>query len=277
MKNKKVILTVALCMSSLSIYGSGFSINPWVDSFLNFDLDASFLYRKYNKVNGGYNPSSYSSNDRFTQLDVKGVVYPDVELEFLVEFADTRKQRLGTQSAGFQGRYQFLDDRRGDFLAWTSSFNIRYVSARSLQDVSCPYHSRLNFELGQSIGKEFDFSEVYSLNPYTFFSIGQGIKGLPWIRSITAFEFLIKQLHTIAPFVDGYFGFGKTHKVNISSFFGYGTIFHQSVDVGFYYRFDFSKIWGSFSLYYAYRAYAKNYPSGANTFILYYKFPFSVF
>lgn len=90
-------------------------------------------------------------------------------------------------------------------------------------------------------------------------------------------EALLGRHHRLTLFSEGYFGFGKTRRVNIDHFRGYATIFHQSIDVGILYAYKISSIWGEISLAYSYRVFAKDFPANANTWIVQYNFPFSMF
>lgn len=270
---------LASCYMALGfVCAHAFQIEPWLGEFLQFYAEPSFMYRHYPSVNRGYNPSSYSSNDRFTNFDVRVAFLPDWEAELGVEFADTSKQCLGTQSAGAQVRYRWLDDIASPALVTlTSALNVRWASKRSLEDVSCPYHAEWNFELDTSIGKEFCPNDNWIFRPYAFLGIGQAIKGSPWLRGFLVFDTIYKKHHEFKLFADGYFGFGNQRFVNINDFDGYASIFHQSIDAGAAYYYHINNIWGSISLYYTYRVFAKAYPSHANSFMVMYQFPFSMF
>lgn len=273
---KKRVFGVFILLS-MSLHGNGFKKDPWIEQWLQFRFEPSFLYRMYPFVSGAVNPSTYSSKDRFTQIEMGGVVAPNMDLELLIEFADTRKQRLGTQSAGGQVAYQLFDDYVGDILSYTPSVNIRFVSSRSLKDVSCIYHYSWNFEIGQAIGKEWSFDDRWIFKPYLFLGVGQANKGSPWIRSFIQLEGSYYQKHLLSLICDGYFGFGKNHFVNIDAFNGYAQVYHQSVDLGLKYKFHISPIFGDVSLSYSYRVFAKNFPSHANSFEFMYSLPFSFF
>jgi hypothetical protein len=269
-------LFISICaLVSLGHVGA-FQTRPWLGDFLEFHFVPSFMYRKYPSVNGAYDPSSYSSNDRFTNLNLD-VSLCSWDLELGVEFADTRKQSLGTQSAGMQMRYQWLDDVGGPPLSFVSGLNIRWVSKRSLQDVSCPYHAEWNFEIGNALGKEFHPSENCLMTVYGFLGVGQANEGRPWIRGIVSWEAEFSIHHKLELGAEGYFGFGNTRRVNIDHFKGYANIFHQSVDVGIGYYYKINQMWGTLSLHYSYRVFAKDFPSHANTFMIAYNFPFSLF
>jgi hypothetical protein len=266
-----------LILLSVSLHGNGFKKDPWIEQWLQFRFEPSFLYRKYPFVNGAINPSSYSSNDRFTQIDMAGVVYPNTDLELLIEFADTKKQRLGTQSVGGQLAYQLLDDYVGDMLSYTPLVNIRFVSSRSLKDVSCIYHYNWNFEVGQAIGKEWSFGDRWIFKPYLFLGVGQANKGSPWLKTYINLAGSYNLKHSLELICDGYFGLGKNHFVNINSFNGYAQVHHQSIDLGLKYKFYISQVFGDVSLSYYHRVFAKNFPSDANSFEFIYSLPFSFF
>lgn len=255
----------------------GFETKPWLEAPFEIYSTSSFLYRKYPSVNGGYNPKNYHSNDRFYKQDFNVGFSSDIDVGAFIEFADTRKQKLGTQAVGIQGRYQWLDDICGDLLATTTSFSVSYASTRSLKDVSCPYSGPWNFLLGQSIGKEFSYSERGFYSTYLFLGVGQATIGMPWIFALANFKNVFCKIHSIETFAEGYFGFGKRKKVDVSEFYGWGRIFHQSVDLGLRYTCYFSEIWGHLSFSYAYRVFSKNYPEHANSFDITYQIPFSLF
>lgn len=256
---------------------SDFNQSPWLGDFLQFHFRPSFQYRHYNEVSRGYNPSHYSSNDRFTNLDLAVTFLPQFDFQVGLEFADTRKQTLGLQSAAMQSRYQWLNDISGDPLSLTTGLQIRWVNQRSLKDVSCIYSSYWNFEIINSLGKEFDQIDSWIFRTFGTLGVGQANHGRPYLTSILSFESCFRYHHRFKIFLDGYFGFGHSRRIDISSFNGYGTIFHQSIDFGISYYYLISKAMGMISLDYSYRLLAKAFPSHANTVTIRYDFPFSFF
>lgn len=267
---------IILCVTLFAGVIQAFETQPWMGNFLELRFIPSFTYRKYPSVNGAYNPTAYSSHDRFTNLNVE-IPLSSWDVEIGIEFADTTRQSLGTQSVGTQIRYQWLDDVVGASLSLVSGLNVRWVSKRSLQDVSCPYHAEWDFEITNAIGKEFDQLEKWLFRTYGFLGVGQANQGRPWVRGIISCEALFKERHRLEILSEGYFGFGKTRRVNIDDFTGYANIFHQSIDIGASYYYKISRIWGEISIHYSYRVFAKDFPAHANTFMLAYNIPFSVF
>lgn len=270
----KFLITI-FYFTTASIFS--FEQSPWFGDFLEFHFIPSFTYRYYPSVSRSYTPSSYSSNDKFTRLDLGVCFLPSWDAQVEVEFAATRKQTLGTQSGALQVRYQWLNDIAGDLISWTTGLNIRGVSRRSLKDVSCVYHDHWNFELINSVGKEFATDVNWLFRTFGFLGVGQANKGRPWARGLFSFEAHFIPKHRVQIYAEGYFGFGKTRRVNINLFDGYANIFHQSIDAGLAYYYLFNRQWGTISLSYSYRFFAKAFPRKASTAIISYNFPFSIF
>lgn len=270
---KSIVFVFCLMLVSLQ----GFEQKPWLGDFLQFHFIPSFTYRYYPTVDRGFNPTSYSSNDKFTRLNLAACFLPSWDAQADIEFAATRRQTLGTQSGAIQVRYQWLNDIGGDAVSWTTGLNFRAVSRRSLKDVSCIYHDRFNFELINSVGKEFATGANWLFRTFGFLGVGQANKGRPWVRGILSLEGHFIPKHRLQAFAEGYFGFGKRRFVNVRLFDGYANIFHQSIDVGLAYYYMISKQWGTISISYSYRPFAKAFPKNAQTAMITYDFPFSFF
>lgn len=274
MKSIKYLL-LGLCLCSVEAFS--LDQKPWMGEWLEFYLKPSFTYRYYPSVNRGVNPSDYSSHDRFTDLELQGAFLASWDAQLGVEFADTSRQALGTQSAVIELRHQWLNDITGDALAFSSGIMTRWVSERSLKDVSCPYSAPWNFELGNSVGKEFSTQGHWHFRFWGYLGVGLGTRGRPWITPLLSVEGHFRDKHTLELQALGYFGFGKTRLVNVNNFHGYGTIFHQSIDLGLKYTYKISNMWGSLYGMYAYRVLAKAFPAHASTLEVGYSFPFSFF
>ena len=163
------------------------------------------------------------------------------------------------------------------FFLGQTGLNFRAVSRRSLKDVSCIYHDRLNFELVNSVGKEFTVGARWVFRTFAYLGAGQANKGSPWVNAQVFLEGQFAIKHRIQVFTKGYFGFGKTSLVNIRSFDGYAKIHHQSIDVGVAYVYLINPQWGTVSLSYSYRPFARAFPEKAQTAFISYNFPFSFF
>jgi hypothetical protein len=146
----------------------------------------------------------------------------------------------------------------------------------SLRDISCPYHSYANFELNSAIGKEWEQWDKWIARTYGLVGVGMASRGFPWIRTLLVGEGNYQDRFQGQFFVLGYFGTGDRRKVNINHFNGYAFIKHRSIDLGVNLRYLFD-LWGSISLEYMYRVYARSYPEHVNSIMISYRLPFSLF
>ncbi|MCK4934388.1 MAG: hypothetical protein KAR79_02260 [Simkaniaceae bacterium] len=251
-------------------------VKPWFHDLWQIYFTPSYAYSYYPSVAGGVKPSHYSSHNQLISYDLGVSFLEKWDTQIEVEFARSSKLDWGARSGAMQVRYLVLDDVAGDFISLTVGGNLRWVPSRNLRDVSCPYHSHFNAELGVGLGKEIDrvFNWLYRV--YGYMGVGIANHGAPWIKPLAAFEFNYRNRHRYKVFSEGYFGFGSLDRVNIRSFYGYGKVQHQSVDIGGTYEYLF-KIWGSFSFDYSFRVYAHNYPQFESRFKFAYNFPFSIF
>lgn len=257
-------------------------IKPWFSEPWEFELDTSFTYSRYRKVQNAVRPLKHASNDYLVAFDlsvVPGSAFaPEANWSYDIdlELVQTPRQSFGFRSAAAQIRYLWLNDVVGDFASVVTGVNIRGVSHTSLRDVSCPYHYYGNIELNTSIGKEWDKLQYWVARTFAFLGIGTAYRGYPWIRAHLAVEGDHKDRFQYQVFSRGYFGLGNRNKVNIQHFHGYEFIRHRSIDVGAGFRYMF-ELWGSLTLEYSYRVYAHSFPEHVNFLTLCYRLPFSLF
>jgi hypothetical protein len=270
---KKSLLALSILLPQLV---SALPKKPWFGNVYEFFFDQSYTFSFYRQVANGEPGTKHSSNDNqfLTQLGVTPSDVWDVAIE--AEVSDTTRQSWNLRSIALQGRYLWLDDILGDPVSLVTGASARWVHHSSLRDISCPYAADANFELTASVGKEWSHGPFWDVRTYAFGAAGMANKGSPWTRFIAAVEFNQLDTNRFELFTRGYFGFGGKNSVNVDNFHGYGSIHHQSVDVGAAYRRVFD-IWGMLSFEYAYRVYAHAYPERTNYFTLWYHLPFSFF
>ena len=253
-----------------------FTLDPWLTLVAEFEFRPAYSYRYYPSVDRGFNPSSYHSHDQFIDLNLGVTFWPNWDFQVQSDFSHTRKLNWGGQRLGVQLRYLVWDDVVGDPVSLTVGGQVFYVPTRNMRDVSSPYHSQGNLELGLAVGKEIDQGYHWLFRFWGFLGAGIANRGYPWLRPILAVEGKFHLSHQIKLFSEGYFGFGDRSRVNIDDFNGYAKIAHRSIDVGLNYTYHF-RIWGALGLQYAYRVYAHAFPRHASTFTAEYRFPFSLF
>jgi len=268
---KKVIF-VALA----SIQLAAFEESPWLDFPYEFHFRSSIEGSYYSSINDGQKVSCYThSFNEQLNLNLGVVTLSQIDLQLEMEAFKTKATTGSLESLGAQCRYQLLDDIQGDPISLTFGASFRFVPDHALNDPYTPYHELLNLEGTVCIGKEFD--QVFNWVKRTFLLLGAGMAntGSPWARFNSLFE-MHRQHHVFGAFLQGYFGFGSTHHVNVNHFHGYAKIAHQSIDVGLLYRYLFD-IWGTLSIELSYRPYAQSFPSNFSKIEIRYNLPFSLF
>ena len=254
----------------------GLEQKPWIGNVWEFEFTPSLTYGRFSKVQDGFPQIKTPWNTYVLAFDLN--VPPTDYWDFgaQAEFADTPKQSMGLRSLAVQIRHQTMNDVAYDPISLTWGFNVRGASRHSLSDVSCPYHSDVNFELTAALGKEWDHGYEWKMRIWGLAAAGMANHGFPWARGLVALESNQMETHRLGLFADGYFGFGDHNFVSINDFHGYASIRHQSVDVGVSYKY-YTDIWGHLSLAYAYRVFARSYPERESTLFVSYTLPFSMF
>ncbi|MBS0620945.1 MAG: hypothetical protein JSS61_05760 [Verrucomicrobia bacterium] len=194
-----------------------------------------------------------------------------------LEFVQTPRQNFGVRSGAIQARYRFLNDISGDDpISLVVGLSLRGVTKHSLQDVSSPYASDFNGEITCSLGREWANKGHWTTRTYGLVAVGMANRSYPWTRGLYAFEKKWRDTHRLSLFTLGSIGFGPRHHVDVNHFDGWGKFHYQSIDLGATYGYQFS-VWGTLSLSYAHRVFARNFPQAVNWIALEYHLPFSPF
>ena len=249
---------------------------PWFCTIWEFAFTPTYTYSRYPKVQHGVPHLQNPSNDQLLSLNLDVSPATNWQLATEVEFADTPRQAMGLRSIAFQARYLLLDDILGDPVSLTTGLVVRGVSEHSLKDVSCPYHSDINFEINTAIGREWDHGFEWKVRVFGGASAGMANRGFPWMTGFAMIEGQVHQTNRIGLFLDAAAGFGGRRDVFINHFHGYADIGHRNLDIGVKYTYVFD-IWGHFSVSYARRIYARSFPEQVNFFTVSYMLPFSLF
>lgn len=270
---KKSLFAVFLCLPQLI---SALPKKPWLGNVYEFFFDAEYTFDYYRRVANGEPGTKHSSNDNqfFAGLGFTPSQYLDMAIE--AEVSDTTRQSWNLRSVALQGRYLWLDDIIGDPVSLVTGISIRGVHHSSLKDISCPYSGEANFELNVSVGKEWSCGPYWCFRTYAFGTLGIANRGAPWDRFFATFETNYNDMHQFNIFARGDFGYGHKNRVKVDHFLGYGSIHHQSVDIGVGYARHFL-VWGKLTFEYARRVYAHAYPERTNYFTVWYHLPFSIF
>lgn len=246
---------------------------PWFYPPYEFHAGGSIEGSFFSNVNNGINPIGYHSTNLLLEAYLLAPVSDVWEIEAEVEFERTSKTSFNFESVALQVRRQLLDDISYDWVSLAVGLNARYVQNIWLKDVAIPYHNLFNFELIGSLGKECAENFRWKYRTYLYLAVGQANKGYPWIRGGVEFARKILNKSILNAFIKGYFGLGNQTIVNVNDFKSYAQIRHKSLDLGLDYTYLFD-IWGSLTLEYSYRVYARSFPAYVNILKLTYDLPF---
>jgi len=249
---------------------------PWFCNVWEFTFTPTYTYSRYPDVQNGVPKNQTPSHDHVLSLDLGFSPSPQWQIDSEAEFADTPRQSMGLRSIAAQARYLWLDDLLGDPVSLTTGAVLRAVTRHSIKDVSCPYHSYMNYEINTALGREWDRGFDWTFRIFGGASLGIANHGYPWTSAFWIIEGQMHHAHRLGLFVDGSLGFGHHKKVFINHFNGYASIEHRNIDAGVKYTYVF-EIWGQLSLSYARRLYARSFPEKVNFFTISYMLPFSLF
>ncbi len=267
---------LAALASASTVLGWTLETQPWMSDPYELDFDTAFTYSHYPKVEGASRQLKHPSNDRLLAMDLKLTASQNFDVQLEAEFADTPRQKWGWRSGAAQARYRWLNDINGDPFSLVTGADVRIVSQHSLRDVSCPYHSNFNAELSTAAGKEWSKDSNWTMHLWGTLKAGIANHGAPWLLSELVWRRNWADTHRFTLFAEGYFGFGGREHVNVDHFHGWSHFHHQSIDLGTGYGYHFHT-WGTLSLTYAYRVYARAFPERINFVMLRYCLPFSPF
>lgn len=267
----KIKFLLALLFTPLVIQAT--DLKPWFGNIYEAELRATTLYQNYDSISSGHHTYRRNANDYFLTLSA---AYPFKRYsgEFEVTGAHTHHQNYRIDNFRITGRYQWTDELEGDPFSIVSGIILDAPLSRALHDVSSFHHGHIAGEANVAFGKKHGYpgSRNYIFRWWSVIGIGTAEEGSPWVRDDAAFEFNICNTHQIGGFVNTLWGVGKKN-LRLHHFKGYGSIRHQSVDVGVRYRFD-AGCYGTLSLAYARRVYAFNFPEKTNLAMVEYYLPF---
>ena len=257
------------------LFSWALEVQPWFGNVYEFHFLGSFAYSFFDRVQNGIPQLSSTFYSRVGYLGLDFSPAPEWSLDGDLQLADTTQESPNFRSLALQGRYLWYDDIAGDAVSLSTGLSSRFTNTASLHDVSCPYHSNLDFEINASLGKEFDLNDTCRFRTWAFAAIGHGIKGSPWVKAIAALECNLNDQHKFALYAEGINGYGRHTHVLVDHFDGYAKIRQKSIDIAFRYGYRIG-VWGTLRAEYTRRVLAKSCPQVVNCFIFSYLLPFSL-
>lgn len=247
-------------------------LKPWYENDFELYPRIDLLYQQFSLIDSSSGSKHRSSNDLFMTLGISGS-YTPWEAWIESTFAHTRHRCFGFDNFRATGRYQLMTDTVGDPVSLIAGLILTVSPTKAVKDISSFHHAVFEAEANVSIGKETVCEDDWMTRYWGVFGIGMGIRGYPWIRFDLAWEKKSCRNLLFRLFLNSLWGLGK-NSLSIHSFDGYGNVRHRSIDIGA--RIIKESCQGIFSLEYARRIYACNFPAQVNLVIFRYCYPFGL-
>lgn len=247
------------------IEGWGIERQPWIGNYFEFEWRNTLLYQTYPTIAEGTHLVRHSSSDFFLTTSLSNALDPQFSVELEATLAYTRRQQGGMDNFRLAGRYVWLDDIAGDPMSFTTGLVLTQSFVASLHDISSYHHGRSEAELFLSFGKENPLDVKWNSRGWGVLGIGIAERGSPWLRGDLTWEYRLCPQHEIKLFTHTLWGLGSK-ELHPRHFHGYGSIDHQSIDLGLGYTYLID-YFGLFSFEYSSRVYAKNFPAQTHRFL----------
>ncbi len=248
--------------SLLPILGWTVEYRPWIGNYLEFEWNSTLRFQAFQDLAAGSHRFPYASDDFFLTTSLALAAKPDFSLDVEATAARTRRQSGSIDQIRLNGRIVWLDDIVGDPVTLTTGAGFIQAFDWSLKDKSSFHHGRSEAEIFLSVGKEWAQGDQWISRAWAMAALGSAARGSPWMRYDMAYAQRIKQCHEFEFFVHTLWGLGSK-QLHRSHFHGYGAIDHQSIDLGCRYTY-LIQFFGSASIEYAKRVYARNFPVQAH-------------
>lgn len=255
---------------------SATELKPWFGPEKLFEIRLKTLYDHYNKIHSDAGNRNFKSNDVFLSGSAEITLNPKWNAEAEITLGDTSTHSFNFIDEKATLRYLIWDDVLGDPFSITTGLSIAHVHPHALHDFSVLRHARVEFEYDISIGKEYSCQQFWETRWWSETVVGMGIRGYPWIRENLNVEKNWCDLQLIRLFANSLWGLGHDDLDVNCPFPGYAFVGHQSIDLGLRYTLLSDAPYGTISLEYARRVYAKNAPSNVNFLLLTILFPLNL-
>jgi len=257
---------------ALPVLASATELIPWYGNDLEIETRATYLFQSYRSVDGSC--GKRSSNDHFLTLSAL-VPYDCWCAELEATWADTCKPSFGWDNFRLTGRYRILDDIIGDCVTLVTGVTLTKAFRPARRDISSFHHGGIEVEGHVTVGQEVSCEQFWTSRWWGVLGLGVGDVGSAWIRGDAAWETNICERHIIRLFGKTLWGLGG-RKLCVRKFHGYGSIHHQSIDLGLRYSYwtDLCDI--TLAVEYSRRVYAKNFPRRADHIMLRLLYPFGL-
>lgn len=246
---------------------------PWFERTFEIRGGVSAFQQAYSSVNAE-GSTHYSSKDYFFTGNLAIPLLDVIGAEIEGGLFSTPRHSFGVSHLSFMGRYSWMSDTIGDPCSLMVGARLSQVFKKALNDISLFYHGGIEFEPFVSIGKEVICEEFWISRAWGLLAMGIADHGYPWVRANAQWDTNCWDTHQWSIFIRSLWGCGS-RSLRIRSFHGYGTIQHQSIDIGGSYQYllcseGFLGVEGSF------RVFARNCPRLVSCIAISFYYPFGI-
>lgn len=264
-------VVIGVCLFSSLLYGT--DLKPWYPRCLEFQSSFTYLHEQYCEVDEGTRVIHHPSKDDFYRAGLE-LAYDPFAYELEVTFSSTREHHLAPDTIQGTVRYQLLDDIVGDPVSLVTGVTVTQVFTQSLKDISTFHHGGIEAEFHVAVGRECPCYNTWVSRYFGVGGFGIADHGSPWLHGILAWEKNWFDKHHVHLYLNALYGLGD-QDLNVFDFDGYGSIRHQSIDLGAQYRYIFCT-YSSLTAGYAHRVHAKNGPKNTNIYYIKFNYPFGL-
>lgn len=258
---------------------------PWFDNVLELQVRSGTIFQHYGHIRK--NSTMVRKLDNVLTRNLSLAIAPLMYLNFEAEINLTRTHNhdFALEDTKFTGRYLIFDDVMGDPYSLTAGLSLTLPTYHFRHDISLFHSGPAEWEAHMALGKEYPCEDRWQTRWWALGGIGIANRGSPWLRADINWERNFCERHQFRLYAKSLWGLGD-HTIQIDdSFPGYGSIRHQTIDVGGRYSYllffpcgylkflDLSRL----EIEYAYRVYAQNAPATVHTVTLFLHARFSFF
>lgn len=261
-----------LALIVLPSYVFGTDLTPWLTRHYEIQASATELLQYYQTIQSPHKHIRNHTLDSFTTFGLELSAY-DYSTELETTVAHTHRQKAGCDNVRLTGRYRFMNDILGDVVSATAGVTVTQAFRNSLRDPSSFHHGIIEAEAHLSIGRETSCRSLWISRWWGLIGLGCGDYGSPWLHGHFEWEKNWYNQQHWSLFADTLWGIGGNSFA--LPFRGYGSVRHQSLDIGSRYRYIFENGF-RISLEYAFRVYALNFPQNTNRLTIELLYPFGL-
>lgn len=274
-----VVLLAVLSLSQLV----AFDESPWFTRFYEIYPSIEYRFQDYPSLDSCEGCPPYSGTDHFLTFGLGATLClpkdwetPTRNCSIQAEFTLAQTKSQGGMHANdvqLLLRHPLTDSILGDFADSTVGVKIIQNSRAARRDIGYFAHGGIGLEGQVAVGKEFAPHAEWVFRGWALAGVGVADTGSPWLRAEGHLETQYCNFWQNALIVESLFGWGGDCLCQ-ECFTGYGSVRHESVDIGWKTKLLIDRANLQGGVYY--RVFAKNCPKNAVQVIAKVEFPFGL-